>query len=507
MTTHKDIFSNEINPNFEFKKFGIGVDEIKNETDKILNNVQKKVNQSEVLDNLLKEIGPIDFRDYFKLPDKENVQQKHIIVGVIKYLLEVAKNRNWNLSKVYDYTYVYNGAYWQQLDKEDMKTFLGKVAIEMGQAECDARHYEFKDKLLKQFLTDAHLPAPPGESNKILINLKNGTFEFTSEGCKIREFIPEDFLTYQLPFEYDPDKTCPLFSNYLNKVLPDLNSQKILQEFSGYIFTKLNLEKMLLLTGGGANGKSVFFNIISSLLGKENILTYSIGLFEHEYNRAKLTNVLLNYSSEKGTEINPDTFKALVSGEPLQAREPYGKSFTLYNKVRFIVNANELPKETEQTEAYFRRYLIIPFDIKIAEHERDPDLADKIIRNELPGVFNWLLEGLHRIVDQKRFTVSEKTDKALANFKKQSDSVALFIDENYFYPSNLNKQALSELYKKYKEFCLDDGYKPVGKNKFSNRLESKGFTRTRLSGGSAAFYIESNPERYNQFDSEEELPF
>ena len=507
MKTHNDIFSDGLNPDFTFENFGIGVDDIKNETDRILNELHYKKNHSEVLDNLLKEITPIDFRDYFKLPDKENIQLKHIIVGVIKYLLEVAQNKKWNLSKVYDYTYVYNGAYWQQLDKEDMKTFLGKVAIQMGQAECDARHYEFKDKLLKQFLTDAHLPAPPVENKKILINLKNGTFEFTPEGCKIREFIPEDFLTYQLPFEYDPDKTCPLFYSYLNKVLPDLNSQRILQEFSGYIFTKLNLEKMLLLTGGGANGKSVFFNIICSLLGKENILTYSLGLFEHEYNRAKLTNVLLNYSSEKGTEINPDTFKALISGEPLQAREPYGKSFTLHNKVRFIVNANELPKETEQTEAYFRRYLIVPFDVKISEHERDPDLADKIIKNELPGVFNWILEGLNRIVTQKRFTVSEKADKALANFKKQSDSVALFIDENSFYPSNYNKQSLSELYKKYKEFCLDDGYKPVGKNKFSTRLEGKGFNRTRLSGGGAAFLIESNPDKHNQDENEEKFPF
>jgi putative DNA primase/helicase len=57
-----------------------------------------------------------------------------------------------------------------------------------------------------------------------------------------------------------------------------------------------------MLTGSGANGKSVFFNVLRALVGKENILTYSMGMFGHEYNRAKLTNVLVNYSSEKGTE-------------------------------------------------------------------------------------------------------------------------------------------------------------------------------------------------------------
>jgi putative DNA primase/helicase len=51
----------------------------------------------------------------------------------------------------------------------------------------------------------------------------------------------------------------------------------------------------------------------------------------------------------------------------------------MYNQVRFIVNANELPKEVEQTEAYFRRYLIIPFDVTIPECDRDSELAKKII--------------------------------------------------------------------------------------------------------------------------------
>ena len=81
----------------------------------------------------------------------------------------------------------------------------------MGFPDYDVRHYEFKDKLLKQFLTDAYLPAPPPEPNKVLINLQNGTMEFTISGWKLRDFSPADFMTYQLPFSYDADATCPMF--------------------------------------------------------------------------------------------------------------------------------------------------------------------------------------------------------------------------------------------------------------------------------------------------------
>ena len=452
---------------------------------------------TKVLEELLNEISTIETREYLNLPENVEVRQKHILVAVIKHLLEVAKEKKWNLAKVYDYVYVFNGEFWQQLDKEDLKSFLGIAAVNMGFPDYDVRHYEFRDKLLKQFLSDGYLPAPPRQPDKVLINLQNGTMEFTSTGWKLRDFNPKDFLTYQLPFRYDPEATCPLYDRYLSEVLPDESSRMVLQEFAGYIFTNLNLEKMLLLVGQGSNGKSVFFNIVSAIVGRENMLNFTLGMFGHEYNRAKLTNVLLNYSSEKGTELNPDTFKALVSGEPLQAREPYGKPFTLSNKVRFIINANELPRETEHTQAYFRRYLIVPFDVTIAEDKRDIDLADKIIASELSGVFNWLLQGLERILDQRKFTHCEASEKALEDFRLKSDSVALFLEELFLIQSESVKVPLFSLYKNYRSFCLDDGYRPVGKNKFSTRLEKKGFEKTRMNNGATAFFMEASSVPFN----------
>jgi putative DNA primase/helicase len=259
----------------------------------------------------------------------------------------------------------------------------------------------------------------------------------------------------------------------------------------------MNLEKLLMLVGNGSNGKSVFFNVISALVGRENILNYSMGLFSHPYQRAKLTDVLLNYSSEKGTDLEVDTFKALISGEPLQAREPYGKSFTIRNKVRFIINTNELPRETEQSEAYFRRFLIVPFEVTIKEDQRDISLADKIIKNELSGVFNWLLRGLDRIITQRGFTDCRKSKLILADFRKQSDNVGLFIDEFKYIPSGKNKIPLSDLYFRYRNFCQDEGFKSLGKNKFSVRLEKKGFEKDRLNNGSIAFCLESTTGTYN----------
>lgn len=465
--------------------------------------------QLEVLEQLLTYIKPVNFRDYLGIPEDVKLTNKHVVVGVIKSLRETAELYNWNIAKVYDYVYIYNGQYWLKIEVDLFKTFLGKVAIKMGNEEYVALHFEFKNNLLKQFFTDGFLAAPEFTSKEILINLQNGTYEIIKGVGNLRDFDPKDFLTYQLPFQYDEKAECKLFNAYLDKVLPDHESQKVVQEFMAYIFTpEMNLEKCLVLYGSGQNGKSVFFNIICAILGEENVLNYQMSSFSHEYKRAKLLNVLLNYSSEKGNDLEIDTFKALVSGEALQAREPYGQSFTIKNKVRFIINANELPKDTEQTDAYFRRFLIVPFEVKISEEDKDPNLATKIIENELPGVFNWIMEGLSRLVANQKFTYCSKSDLTLEEFRKSSDSIALFVEECNITPDIDTKTALKDLYQDYKSFCTDDNYRPFAKRKFGHKLETLGFEKTRLNDGNSAFYIKRSKKKFSlecSVNSEEDV--
>jgi len=450
---------------------------------KILVHRSLPTSHEDVLQRLLHEIRPIDFHDVIGLPAEEELNSKHIVVAVVKHLLQVAEDRQFRLCQMYDYTYIYNGAYWKQCSKGDMKKFLCDAAVSMGHPLYEAKHYDFGNSLLKQFLSYAHLPAPEPVDSKVLINLNNSTFEYDAGNWQLRGFDPNDYLTYQLPFDYNAAATCPIFDNYLLRVLPDVSSRMVLQEFSGYIFTKMNLEKCLVLIGNGGNGKSVFFNILNALVGKNNTLNYSLSLFNREYCRAKLTNVLLNYSSEKGFDLNPDTFKTLISGEPIQAREPYGKSYTVYNLAKFIINCNQLPKETENTEAYFRRFLPIPFEVNISKEEKDTELAKKIIQDELPGVFNWLLKGLERIVKQKQFTHCEGSEKVMTEFRKQADSPQLFIEDKRYQPSDKAKATLTDLYDEYKTFCKDNKYQPLGKNRFSHSLENKGFEKSRRNDG------------------------
>ena len=237
------------------------------------NDFYGKLEHRDVLKKLLDDIQPVTFSHVISLPPGETIKQKHIIFAIIKNLLEITMQRQWNLCTAFGYVYIYNGSYWKQCEKDDIKNFLCAAAIKMSHPDYEVKADTFPDKLLKQFLNDAHLPTREPDKDKVLINLQNGTFEFTKEGWKLREFNPDDFLTYQLPFAYEKEATCPLFDKFLLRVLPDESCRLVVQEFVSYIFTSLNMEKCLFLLGDGGNGKSVFMNVITALIGKENTLT------------------------------------------------------------------------------------------------------------------------------------------------------------------------------------------------------------------------------------------
>lgn len=435
-----------------------------------------------------------EFDKYNKLNKRLNsckLSKNHYLILCIEQLLKIAKANNWGLCKKNGFIYLFNGSYWNEINKESFQSFLGNVALKMGVEKFKCKIHTFKDELFKQFLADAYLPTPKTNKKSVLINLQNGTFDIKPNKRELRAFNRNDFLTHQLPFEYVPEATAPLFKKYLDEVLPDADKQRVFAEFCGYIFIKpsvLKLEKMLILYGTGANGKSVFFEILNALLGTQNISNYSLQSLTNDngYFRAKIGNKLVNYASEINGKLETDIFKQMASGEPLEARLPYGEPFILNEYAKLIFNCNDLPKDVEHTNAFFRRFLIIGFDVTIAEDKQDKELANKIINNELSGVFNWILQGLDRVLKQKNFSKCEAVENARSNYEKQSDSVKMFI-EDFEYKTSTEYTTISVLYSQYKTYCIEDGFRPVNKSNFMKRLRHFKILVERISIGNVAY--------------------
>lgn len=475
------------------------------------------VDVREELENLIPEITNPDgsfnkendegLKQYKKLTRKLEsfkLTKNHYLILCVEQLLKTAKANKWGLCKKNGFIYLYNGSYWNEIDKEQFQFFLGNVALKMGVEKFKGKIHTFKEEIFKQFMADAYLPTPKTKKDSVLINLQNGTFEITPKRRGLRAFEQKDFITHQLPFEYTPEATAPRFQAYLDEVLPDPDKQKVLAEYCGYIFIKpsvLKLEKMLILYGTGANGKSVFFEIINALLGIENVSNYTLQSLTNDngYFRAKIANKLVNYASEINGKMEADIFKQMVSGEPIEARLPYGEPFVLHEYAKLIFNCNDLPKDVEHTNAFFRRFLIIGFDVTIPEEKQDKELPKKIINSELSGVFNWILQGLERLMQQKKFTKCEAIDNARSTYEKQSDSVKMFIEENN-YQTSTGYTSIKFLYDHYREFCIEDGFRPVNKSNFMKRLGHYKVLVKRTSEGNVAYLTkEIGKEAFNGF--------
>ena len=211
------------------------------------------------------------------------------------------------------------------------------------------------------------------------------------------------------------------------------------------------------------------------------------------YYRAKIANKLVNYASEINGEMEVSMFKRLSSGESLEARLPYGEPLLLTQYAKLIFNCNELPRDVEHTNAYFRRFLIIPFNVTIPPEEQDKQLHVKIIEKELSSVFNWALDGLNRLLKQKGFTKCKAVEQAIEKYKTQSDSVKTFLDENKYKKSPTDYELMTMLYPEYCIYCNEDGLKRVSKINFKKRLLNFGVEVTRLNVGNVAYLSKEEP--------------
>ncbi|MEO5776464.1 MAG: hypothetical protein ABIQ27_06145, partial [Flavobacterium sp.] len=168
------------------------------------------ISHQKILAELLIGVKKIDFQVKAGLSDEEGVSRQHLIIISVEEILNVAKKRSWSLCINDGHVFIYNGAFWKQLTKEELFHFLGKSAENLGVPIYTARYYAFRTDLGKQFFSTAYIPKPERNGDEVLINLQNGTYVIKQEKQFLRGFDSADFLTYQLPFAYQPDKKAPI---------------------------------------------------------------------------------------------------------------------------------------------------------------------------------------------------------------------------------------------------------------------------------------------------------
>lgn len=397
----------------------------------------------------------------------------------------------------------YDGKCWRIVDKRTATNKLGEIAELMGISPTTSKQFRFREDLMRQFAVSFFRELMPPDPSNVKINLNNGTLNVSTN--EIAEHNPKDMFMYVLPFEYDPTARCPQFLKFLEEVLPDEDARQVIQEYVGYLFVfGLKLEKFLTLYGAGSNGKSVLLDVLSALLGAENVCNIPLQSIckENSPYVPKLAGKLANICNDVSNRIEDfSILKRIASGEPITGKALYKDpiEITVYAKLLFALN--ELPTTNDHSTGYWRRHLIVPFDVEITPDRQDKLLAKRIIDNELAGVLNWALEGLHRILETKTFSECKSADKQLKAYQREQDNVSQFVEEIELSPGQDDKRAFKELYTQYQTYCKENGYRPCNKGNFKNRMLKLGFDVRAAAGNVMYVFYKRDGEK------EDNMPF
>ena len=301
----------------------------------------------------------------------------------------------------------------------------------------------------------------------------------------------------RMNYDYDPKAQCPLFMKFLREVLPNGEFVRTLQEFVGALFInrkQFKIENILFLIGTGQNGKGVFGEAVQNMLGPGNYTSFSVERLVRSADKAsniasmngKLANICLDMS--KG-DVSGGDFKTIVSGEDIEARFQYGRSFKASELPLIIANVNEMPVTTDHTFGHHRRPLPIPFNVTISNENKDVELPAKL-RAEVSGIFNWAFEGRKRFIrNEGKFTEGQGIRFEKEKIRVESNSVLQFLAVKE-YSSKRSDGAReifitnAEFYREYEEFCRNYGKKNMFERiNMGKILSQEGFIPVRKANG------------------------
>jgi putative DNA primase/helicase len=342
----------------------------------------------------------------------------------------------------------------------------------------------------------AYLDSGQWKTNSRIIVLENGVIDLgkLKTGIELLPHSPALVSRVRLPYCYEPLAACPKWFAFLEEVLPDEESRRLLQEIFGYCLTPdTSQQKFFMFEGTGGNGKGVVTNILCRLLGFENVSALPLSRFGGCHDLTVLLGKLVNISSELKTadRVAETVLKRLTGNDAEYFNPKYKPSFSAKTTTRLILSTNERPMFTDRTDAVWRRLIILPFPTTIAEEDRDINLEEKLAL-ELPGILNWTIEGNQSLATRGQFAVPQASAEALGEFRIESNSIALFVDQKCTLTPGTYTPT-QELFQSYRAYCTAHGHAPFSTVNFARDIKRlPGVERTRRAIGGSKPWVYTN---------------
>ena len=401
--------------------------------------------------------------------------------------------------------YMFNGIVYELLDNETLDRLILKELrepiAEIGRPEIISAIRAFVKKEPKLVIDD-----PTIDPNYIVF--RNGRLDL-----RTMEFADNDPLVFQtsyLNFNYDRYNThCPNFEKYLESVSggdPDI--KELMLQTHGYIAScSMDAKSFFLFIGEGNTGKSLTIGLDTMFFPNDFVSTIELQALGDKFSTGNLANVRLNVGGDLPNKpLTPDVVKhvkGITGNDMMTAEKKFVQPFSFKPTCKLVFATNHPLVLQQRDDQFCERLVVIPFDNKIPKDRQDHDLLNKL-RDELPAIFNMILEAFLRLRDnnyefRKVVDLSDYVSLPLSESSSVShleEAVTSFVEAYYEITGDSGDFiSIKQLYADFNAYYVNKCNLSVNQDKFSkafrqlfDKSESNGYPRKFQSNANGCGY-------------------
>lgn len=309
-----------------------------------------------------------------------------------------------------------------------------------------------------------------------------------------------------------PKGACPTWLGFLDTVTGgDAELQAYLRRMAGYCLTGVTSEHALFfLYGTGANGKSVFANTLTAIMG-DYATVAAMDMFmashgdRHPTDMAGLrgARIVTSIETEQGSRWAESKLKALTGGDKITARFMRQDFFEFIPQFKLLIVGNHKPSIRNVDEAMKRRLHMVPFTVTIPAAKRDRRLPDRLLA-ERDGILAWALQGCLEW-QQTGLKPPEAVMAATEDYFEAEDALGRWIEE-CCETGPARWTGSSALFSSWKSWAETNGEYAGSMKRFSETLSARGFEKQNTSKARGFRGLSLRDSKDDLFEGGEKCP-
>lgn len=306
----------------------------------------------------------------------------------------------------------------------------------------------------------------------------------SKEGVKNIAHHPDQRATVSYDFEWtdeEPEIFYQLLHDYWGHKQDFEDYKRILLEFIGACLCGVatDYQTCIVFRGRGSNGKSSLIRVIVGLFPKDAVTNVNLQQFGSETHRAMLASSRLNVVGElpekRIKQEAAAALKSLVAGDELVAKWLYKDPFKFKSLAGHIVACNSLPEVEDDSDGFFRRFLLIDFDKAFSPDGSSRNIGEQVLELERQKIVCAALRAVPELMRRGRFVQPKESVDEITAWRNGQDELSQFLEDctEPCEPVRGNGTDGSTLYTSYVAWAPQNGFPQMPKNRFLNMIDKR----------------------------------